>query len=51
MTPLNKSISRLTKIEHRGRQLAFRVTALGIYTKGHGERWSNAYFVPWGGRG
>lgn len=46
-TPLTKPVTRETATVHRGRKLVVRMTAQGIYTKGTGQRWTSAYFVPW----
>lgn len=47
MTPLNKDVTRVTQVFHRGRVLVVRMSPEGIYIKGARERWSSAYLVPW----
>lgn len=43
---LERALPRTT--DSRGNPLIVRVCAEGCYLKTKGERWSSAYFLPWG---
>lgn len=47
MTSLQKEVTRITQVMHRGGLLVVKMAPEGIYIKRARERWSSAMLVPW----
>lgn len=47
MTPLHKPVTRDLAFHWRKQWLVVRMAQEGIHLKGKGQRWANAYLLPW----